>query len=127
MFPTAMMDVIFWHGDLRAIENRRFVHIVPNEYRIGALRPTPFFTVAIKLEDALPPVPCFRVEEVDPGAATWPTPTLIFTEIGFLDEHVYLLGSFVDGIIIHALDVRINDSNQLRNGFSISLTRKYRI
>ena len=32
VLPVGMVDIIFRHGCLRTVENRRFVHVVPYEH-----------------------------------------------------------------------------------------------
>jgi hypothetical protein len=113
MLPTTMVNVVFRHSDFRPIENGRLIHVVPDVDRLGTLRPTPLFAVAVELEDAFPPVPSFRVEEIDPGGAARPTPTFVLVAVNILDEDIDLLGSLVDWVIVYAFDVRIDNRYKL--------------
>jgi hypothetical protein len=76
---TVQVTTVLGHGDLRAIEHRRFVHVIPYEEMGGTT------DVPLKGELVRPVLPDSGVEEVEVGDTSWPTPTLIHPIIGRLN------------------------------------------
>lgn len=75
MFPPAMVNIVFWHGNFRSIEygglsdsikeralvkkaGTNLIHVVPNMNSLCALCPRPALGLLLGLEHALPPIPC---------------------------------------------------------------------
>ena len=107
VLPVAVVQVVFRHRGLRAVEHRWLVHIVPDERVVsGALE-------LVVLEEALPPVNGSRIEAVDPHRGSRPAPALILISVLVLDSEVLLFQFVNDGIVVGVFDVRINDSYKL--------------
>lgn len=93
---------------------RHLVHIVPDEDVLRAIGPMPVCAIAAGLEQGDPPVPTAGVEEINPGATAAPAPALKFTlPAGRFDENAEFRRLGVYRVALYALEVRIDDDNQL--------------
>jgi hypothetical protein len=102
------MDHFLLHGDFGAIEDSRFIHVVPKVH---------IFPSAVKLfkgELLLPPFTSIGVEKVDPRGLARPAPSFIITTRRLLYK-VFLLDGFIARtIVVGTFDVRIDDNYQLK-------------
>jgi len=63
------------------------IHIVPDVYSTCALGPTPLFIFpSVEFVQALIPFPTVWIEEIDPSAASTPTPPFELATMLVLDE-----------------------------------------
>ena len=131
MLPTAIVDVLTRHADLRAVEDGRLktpsasnfdipyaythlIHIIPDTSLDCAINPRPLIALLDGLEQRLPPVPATRMEEVDPSTAAAPAPSLIVgAAISLLDQEPLLGRLLVNRVVIRALQVRVDDDDHL--------------
>jgi len=90
------------------------VHIVPDVHSSCALSPTPLAILpSIELVQALVPFPTVRIEEIDPSTASTPTPPFELSSILILNKQIELLRFLVNGVILGALDVWVDDDDHL--------------
>lgn len=111
MLPVVKVEVILWHGNLRAIEDGGLVHIVPDEHIVArALE-------LVKLEVGGPPFLSLGVKAVDPVGAAGPAPAVIVAAFLGLDGEGPVDKFFDDGVVTSVLlDVRVNDGDKLPSG-----------
>jgi hypothetical protein len=108
MFPVIVVDHFLLHCDFRAIEDSRFIHVIPKVY---------IFPSTVKLfkgELLLPPFTSIGVEKVDPRGLARPAPSFIITTRRLLYK-VFLLDGFIARtIVVGTFDVWIDDDYQLK-------------
>ena len=80
VFPVAMVDVILWHCGFGSIEDRGFVHVVPDE---GVRSCTSEGFVG---EERAPPFNSSRIEAVDPMRRARPAPAFVDVIVLVLDS-----------------------------------------
>lgn len=100
------------------------VHIVPDVYTSRALGPTPPAVLpSVELVQVLVPFPAVWIEEIDPSTASAPTPPFKLASMLVLDEQIKLLCFLVNGVILGAFDVWIDNDNHLGRRVSLPGSR----
>lgn len=109
VLPVAVVEVIFRHGGLRAVEDGGLVHIVPYPgIRAGA-------NELFKVEEGLPPGLCSGVEAINPVGRAGPAPAFIDLLSGFVhDAETFVDELVADGVVLVVLDVWVDDCDELR-------------
>lgn len=90
------------------------IHIIPDKDVIGTIDPGPSLRVRLRPEQLGPPIPTGRIEEIDPRAASTPTPTFILSFATLrLDENFQLRSLFIYRVILRSLQVWIDNNDHL--------------
>jgi len=93
---------------------RYLVHIVPDVHSACAFGPAPLVIFpSVELVQVLVPFPTVRIEEIDPGAASTPTPPFELASVLILDEQIEFLRFLVNGVVGGTLDVGIYNNDHL--------------
>lgn len=76
------------------------IHVIPNANVLSTINPRKFAVLRFgRLEQTLPPLPALWVEEIDPGTAPGPAPTLkLALTVWLFDEDIKFGGLVVDWI-----------------------------
>ena len=85
MFPVVIVDIVFWHSHFRPVEDRRLVHVIPDE---SVLHST---LECIILEQGDPPFDGQRVEGINPMRRTGPAPAVKDIALLVLDAKALVL------------------------------------
>ncbi|KAI6751850.1 hypothetical protein HG531_006546 [Fusarium graminearum] len=102
-----MVNVVFGHGHLRSVENRRFAHIVPHP---GV---THCALELVELEHSLPPLNCLGVEAINPVGSSRPAPSFIWLFLLVMDGKVLGKHFFRGDVVVGLLDMGVKKDNKL--------------
>lgn len=107
VLPTTIVNHILRHSNFRTIEDRRFIHVVPNKKRFGGA------LVVVKFELISPPLARIGIGIINPRRLSRPAPAFIIGTGWLLDEQTLVLGFLADIVVVVPLDVGIDDGNKL--------------
>lgn len=108
VLPIVIMEVVFGHGGLRAVENRGLVHVIPDPGIWG--RADELFEV----EKGFPPDLGGRIEAVDPVGRAGPAPAFVNIFAGLVHDTEAFVDQFItDGIVLVILDVGVDNRDKL--------------
>mmetsp|Transcript_2579 Transcript_2579/g.5150 ORF Transcript_2579/g.5150 Transcript_2579/m.5150 type:complete len:338 (-) Transcript_2579:1316-2329(-) len=108
--PLAVLDAlqvlgVLGHGDLRSVEDRWLVHIVPRKEVKG--RPN----ILVEGELLSPPLAHVGRGEVEVGARARPAPAVIVAALLVLDIEALVGRLLVDVVVVVAFEVRVDDGD----------------
>ena len=103
MFPVAMVEIIFRHCGLGTVEDRGFVHVIPEEGVGGSAGE------GRVCEEGLPPRNGGRVEAIDPVGGAGPAPAFVDAVVFVFDGEGLGFHVFDDRVAALIFDVRVDD------------------